>query len=333
MKPARFVEPALVKCVLAVGFVVLFVVLALNAAIAQAPGRTITIVVPFTPGGNTNDILARVLAEEMKQRLGQPVIVENKPGASGNIGAQAVANAAPDGQTLLMSGSPLTQNVGLFKNLPYDPLKSFAPIVLVSEVAIALVVNPSIPSTSTQAFIDYLKARPGQLNYSSPGHGTPHHLTMELFKLATGTNLMHVPARGSAPAVQDLIGGQVSAMFLPISVALPLAEAKQIRLLALASSSRLSVAPDLPTLSEQGIKGMEVPLWYGMLGPAGMPPEMVARYNKLVNEILRSPDVAEKLAKLGVGVVGGTSDAFGKFIESDLGKWLKIVKDAGIAAE
>lgn len=232
-----------------------------------------------------------------------------------------------------MSGSPLTQNVGLFKNLPYDPLKSFTPIVLVSEVSIALVVHPSVPATSTQAFIDHLKARPGQINYSSPGHGTPHHLTMELFKLATGTSLMHVPARGSAPAVQDLIGGHVAAMFLPISIARPLAQANQIRILAVASRSRLSLAPDLPTLSEQGINGMEVPIWYGMLGPAGMPPEMIARYNTLANEILRSPEVADKLAKQGVNVVGGTSDALGKFIESDLSKWLKIVKDAGIAAQ
>ena len=307
--------------------------LTLSAASAQTPGRTITIVVPFTPGSNTVDIIARILAEEMKQRLGQPVIIDNKPGASGNIGAQAVATAAPDGHTLLMSGSPLTQNAGLFKSLPYDPIKSFSPIIYTSDVNIALVVNPSIPVTSAKEFVEYLKARPGQLNYSSPGHGTPHHLSMELFKLATGTNLQHVPARGSAPAVQDLVGGHVSAMFLPISVAMPLAQSGQIKLLAVASPSRLKLAPDVPTLAEQGIKGVEVVIWYGMLGPAGMPTETVQRYNTLVNEILRSPEVAEKMAKQSIVTVGGTVDELKKFIADDVSKWLKTLKDAGIAPE
>lgn len=324
---------SIAKCLLRSSCAVALAVVSVNAAQAQTPGRTITIVVPFTPGNNTNDILARIIGEELKQRLGQPVIIENKPGASANIGTQAVANAAPDGHTLLVTGSPLTQNVGLFKNLPYDPVKSFSPIVRTSEVAIALVVNPSIPVATAQAFVEYLKARPGQVNYSSPGHGTPHHLTMELFRLATGATLQHVPARGSAPAVQDLIGGHVSAMFLPISVALPLAQANQIRLLAVASPSRLSLAPDVPTLAEQGIKGVDVVIWYGILGPAGMPPEMVARYNTLINEILHMPAVAEKMEKQGINTVGGTPEQFSQFIADDLTKWLKIVKDAGIAAE
>jgi tripartite-type tricarboxylate transporter receptor subunit TctC len=326
MHPFRSVMqwPVTLACALA---------LTLNVASAQTPGRTITIVVPFTPGSNTVDIIARILAEEMKQRLGQPVIIDNKPGASGNIGAQAVATAAPDGHTLLMSGSPLTQNAGLFKSLPYDPLKSFSPIIYTSDVNIALVVHPSVPVASAQAFVDYLKSRPGQLNYSSPGHGTPHHLSMELFKLATGTSLQHVPARGSAPAVQDLVGGHVSAMFLPISVALPLAKSNQIKLLAVASPSRLKFAPDVPTLAEQGVKGVEVVIWYGMLGPAGMPPELVQRYNMLTNEILRSSEVAEKFAKQGIDPVGGTAEQLSQFIADDVAKWLKIVKDAGIAAQ
>jgi tripartite-type tricarboxylate transporter receptor subunit TctC len=327
MKLFRFPEYAIViaVCAASIG--------ALTPAAAQAPGRNVTIVVPFTPGGNTNDILGRILAEEFKTRLGQTFIVENKPGASGNIGAQAVANAAPDGQTLLVSASPLTQNVGLFKNLPYDPIKSFTPIIRLAEVSIALVVNPSLPVKTTQEFVEYLKARPGQLNYSSPGRGTPHHLTMELFKQATGTNLLHVPARGSAPAVSDLVGGHVSAMFLPLSVAMPLAQGNQIRMLAVASSTRLKFAPDLPTLTEQGIKGMEVPLWYGLLGPAGMPPETVARYNAVANEILRAPDVVDKFTKQGIDAVGGTSEEFRSFIAADLTKWTKILKDAGIVAE
>jgi tripartite-type tricarboxylate transporter receptor subunit TctC len=304
-----------------------------GVASAQTPGRTITIVVPFSPGNNTNDILARLIGEEMKQRLGQPVIIENKPGASGNIGAQAVATAAPDGHTLLVSGSPLTQNVGLFKSLPYDPVTSFAPIIRTAEVAIGLVVHPSLPVTSAQAFVDYLKARPGQLNYSSPGHGTPHHLTMEMFKLATGTNLQHVPARGSAPATQDLIGGQVNAMFLPMSIALPLAQGGQVKLLAVASTKRHPLAPDVPTLTEQGIKGVEVVIWYGMFGPAGMPQDVVTRYNTMINEILRAPDIAEKLAKQGIAPVGGTPDELRKYVADDVAVWSKTLKAAGIVAE
>lgn len=307
--------------------------LASGVAFAQTPGRTITIVVPFSPGNNTNDILARLIGEEMKQRLGQPVIVENKPGASGNIGAQAVATASPDGHTLLVSGSPLTQNVGLFKNLPYDPVKCFTPIVRVAEVAIGLVVHPSVSVTSAQGFVDYLKAHPGQLNYSSPGHGTPHHLTMELFKLATGTNLQHVPARGSGPATQDLIGGQVNAMFLPMSIALPLAQGGQVKLLAVASARRHPLAPDVPTLTEQGIKGVEVVLWYGMFGPAGMPEEVVTNYNKTINDILRAPDMVEKLTKQGITPVGGTADELRKYVADDVAIWSKTLKDAGIAAE
>ncbi len=304
-----------------------------GVASAQASGRTITIVVPFSPGNNTNDILARLIGEEMKQRLGQPVVIENKPGASGNIGAQAVATAAPDGHTLLVSGSPLTQNVGLFKSLPYDPVQSFAPIIRTAEVAIGLVVHPSVPVTSAQGFVDYLKARPGQLNYASPGHGTPHHLTMELFKLATGTNLQHVPARGSAPATQDLIGGQVNAMFLPMSIAWPLAQGGQVKLLAVASAKRHPLAPDVPTLTEQGIKGVEVVIWYGMFGPAGMSQEIVSRYNAMINEILRMPEIAEKLAKQGIAPVGGTADELRKYVADDVAVWSKTLKEAGIVAE
>jgi tripartite-type tricarboxylate transporter receptor subunit TctC len=310
-----------------------FVGVALSTAAAQVPGRTITIIVPFTPGNNTVDILARLIGEELKPRLGLPVVVENKPGASGTIGTQLAARAAPDGRTLLMTTAPFTQSVGLFKSLPYHPIKSFAPIIQVSEVSIALAVHPSVPATSAQAFIDYVKARPGQVNYSSPGRGTPHHLTMELFRLAAGIDIKHVPARGSAPAIQDLVGGHVSAMFLPVPVTLPLAQAGQVRLLAVASKDRLSVVPSVPTLSEQGIAGVEAGIWHGLLAPAGTPREIVTRYNTAVNEILRSPQIAESLAKQEVTVVGGTPDRFGEFIANDMAKWLKVVKQAGIIAD
>ena len=232
-----------------------------------------------------------------------------------------------------MTTAPFTQSVALLKSVPYDPVKSFAPLIQVSEVSIALAVHPSVPATSTQAFIDYVKARPGQVNYGSPGQGTPHHLTMELFKLATGIDVMPITARGAAPAMQDLVGGHVSAMFLPVPVALPLARANQVRLLAVASKERLSLAPDVPTLAEQGVLGVEAGIWHGLLAPAGTPPEIVARYNAAVNEILRSPQIVETLTKQGITIVGGTPERFGEFIANDMAKWLKVVKAAGIVAD
>jgi tripartite-type tricarboxylate transporter receptor subunit TctC len=303
-----------------------------SGATAQQPGRTITIVVPFTPGTGP-DILARVLGEEVQQRWGQSVIIENKPGASGNIGTQVVARAAADGHTLLLTTSPFTQNVSLFKSVPYDPVSDFAPIVQLVEGFMALAVHPSVPAHSAKEFIDYLKAHPGQVDYASPGRGTPHHLSMELFKLATGTDLKHVPYRGSAPAVQDLVGGHISAMFIPVHVGLPLAKDNQIRLLAVAYKERVSVAPDVPTLPEQGIKGVDVDFWLGMLAPAGTPVEVVARYNTVLNEILHSPQIVEKLTTQGFVSVGGTSNDFGDLIARDLAKWRKVVKEAGITPE
>jgi tripartite-type tricarboxylate transporter receptor subunit TctC len=308
------------------------IAIASSGAAAQQPGRAITIIVPYTPASGP-DILARVLGEELQQRWGQPVIIENKPGASGNIGTQVVARAAADGHTLMLTTSPFTQNVSLYKSVPYDPVADFAPIVHLTDGFMALAIHPSIPAATAQGFVDYLKARPGQVNYASPGRGTPHHLAMELFKLATGTDVKHVPYRGSAPAVQDLVGGHISAMFIPVHVGLPLAKDNQIRLLAVAYKQRVSVAPEVPTLPEQGINGVDVDFWLGMLAPAATPREIVARYNTVLNEILRSPRIVEKLTTQGFASVGGTPDEFGELIAKDLAKWRKVVKEAGIVPE
>ena len=261
------------------------------------------------------------------------MVIDNKPGVSGNLGTQAAARAAPDGLTVLLTTNPFTNNINLFKSLPYDPLKSFAPVIQVGVGALALVVHPSIPARTTQEFIDYLKARPGEVNYGSPGIGTPHHMAMELFKLATRTDASHIPYRGSAGATQDLVGGHVGAGFQAVHVALPLVQDNQLRLLAVASRERVRVAPDLPTLHEQGLTGFSVELWYGMLLPAETPREIVARYNGTINEILRTPAVAEKLAKQGLTVVGGSPEEFGSFLAADLVKWREVVKEAGITAE
>jgi tripartite-type tricarboxylate transporter receptor subunit TctC len=306
--------------------------LACFAAHAQAPGRPITIIVPFTAGAGP-DILARTVGEELRQRWNQPVVIDNKPGASGNLGAQVVARAAPDGNTVMMTTNPFTANVSLLKNIPYDPIKSFMPIIQVGVGALALTVHPSVPVKSTKEFIAYLKVHPGEVNYGSPGTGTPHHLAMELFRLMTQTNLIHIPYRGSAGATQDLIGGHVGAAFQAIHVILPIAKNDQVRLLATASKERLRVTPDLPTLDEQGLAGFEVDLWFGMLAPAGTPHEVVARYNATVNDILRTPQVVDKLAGQGLTVVGGTPTRFAEFIANDSDKWQKVVKEAGISAE
>ena len=312
---------------------VTFVLALAESSAAQQPGRPITIIVPYAAGANTPDIVARIIAQELQQRLGQPVIVDNKPGASGNIGTQIAARAAPDGHTLLMAAPAFAQNVGLFKNVPYDPVKDFAPIVQTSAVSNALVVHPSLPVASAREFVNYVKARPGQLNYSSPGHGTPHHLSMELLKLATAIDIRHIPYKGLNVAVQDLVGGHVSAMFLPLPVSLPLAKAGKIKLLAVAEERRVDIGPDLATLTEQGVDGVDARIWIGLLAPRATPSSTIDRFNRLVNEILNLPDIAGKMQSQGINIVGGNAAEFGTLIQRDLVKWLRVVKEAGIAAE
>jgi tripartite-type tricarboxylate transporter receptor subunit TctC len=307
-------------------------VVPLAGAMAQAPGRPITIIVPYTPGSGP-DILARIIGEELQNRWNQSVVVDNKPGASGNIGAQFVSRAPPDGNTIMMTTNPFTANISLLKNVPYDPVTSFAPIIEVGFGSLALAVHPSIPATTTKEFIAYAKAHPGEVNYGSPGVGTPHHLAMELFKLTAKVEMTHIPYRGSAGATSDLLGGHVKAGFQAIHVILPMAQVGQVRLLGLASKQRNKVAPDLPTLQEQGLTDFEVDLWYGILAPAGTPAEVVARYNTTVNEILRTPAVVEKLGKQGLTVVGGTPGEFADFLGKDIAKWRGVVKDAAISAE
>jgi tripartite-type tricarboxylate transporter receptor subunit TctC len=303
----------------------------LGSAVAQASGRTITIVVPVTPGAGP-DILARTIAEELQRRWSQAVVIENKPGASTNIGTQSVARAAPDGHTLLMTATPFTANISLFKGLSYDPVKSFTPIIKVATGVLALAVHPSLPVHSTKEFVAYLSTRPGRLNYSSPGVGVPHHLAMELFKLTAKVDIAHVPYRGAAGAIQDLVGGHVSASFVALHGALPLLQDNQLRLLAIASRERAPAAPQLPTLIEEGLP-VEVDLWFGIFAPAGTPSAIVERYNREINEILRMPQIVEKLAKQGLTVVGGPGEHLSEFIARDIVKWQKLIAEARISAE
>jgi tripartite-type tricarboxylate transporter receptor subunit TctC len=316
----------------------LLAALAMSAAVpslTQAQGlsdRNLFIIVPFTPGSGP-DVLARIVGEELRKRWNQPVIIDNKPGASGNIGAAAAARTEPDGHTILLSVNTFLMNAALSKSLPYDPVKSFAPIVELATGSLVLAVHPSIPVKSTRELIAYAKDKPGQVTYASPGRGTPQHLAMELFKLTAGVDLRHVPYTGSAGAVKDLVGGHIKAMFIPVHTVLPLVHDNQVRVLAIGSDRRSPMAPNVPTLLEEGVSGFDVDLWYGLFAPAGTPNEIVQRYNAAVNEILATPKVKEALERQGLIAIGGPPDRLRELVAKDLARWAKVVKEAGITAE
>jgi tripartite-type tricarboxylate transporter receptor subunit TctC len=302
------------------------------AAAQRLSDRTIFIVVPFTPGTGI-DVLARLVGEELRQRWSQPVVIENKPGASGNIGTQVASRAESDGHTIMMTVNTFVMNASLFRSLPYDPVRSFEPIVEVATGALALAVHPSVPAKSVKELVAAAKAQPGTIDYASPGRGTPQHLAMELFKLTAGVDLKHVPYTGSAGAVKDLVGGHVKAMFIPVHTVLPLAQDGQVRVIAIGSDRRSPMAPAVPTLAEEGVAGFDVDLWYGLLAPAGTPKEIVQRYNAAVNEILSTPRVREALAQQGLIAIGGPPERLGDLVRKDLDRWARVVKDAGISAE
>jgi tripartite-type tricarboxylate transporter receptor subunit TctC len=314
-------------------------VLGLLAATVVPAGRSlaqgqqiIRLIVPFTPGTGP-DLLGRIVGEEMRQRLNKAVIVENKPGASGNIGTQAAARAAPDGQTLMVTVNTFVMNASLFSSLPYDPEKSFEPIAEIATGALALVVNPSTKANTVAELIALARSKPGELNYASPGRGTPQHLAMELFKLTAQVNLTHIPYSGSAGAVKDILAGEVSAMFLPIHTTLPLAESGQLRILAVGSKARAQQAKQVPTLVELGMPDFDVDLWFGALAPAGTPKEIVDRYNALLNEILAQPSVQAVLEKQGMTAQGGPPERLAELIAKDRLRWAKVVKEAGITPD
>jgi tripartite-type tricarboxylate transporter receptor subunit TctC len=298
---------------------------------AQAPYPTkpIRIVVPF-PAGGTTDILARAVAQKLTETTGQSVVVDNRPGAGGNIGAELVAKSPPDGYTLLM-GTVGTHaiNASLYARMPYDHVKDFAPIILVAGVPNVLVINPSVPANSVQELIAYGKANPGKLNFASSGSGTSIHLAGELFKTMTGVQMTHVPYKGSAPAIADLLGGQVQLMFDNLPSALPHIKAGKLKALAVTSAQRSATLPDVPTVAESGLPGFEASSWFGLLAPAGTPKEIIARLNGEVAKWLATPEAKEKLAAQGAIAAGQPSDDFVRHIAAETTKWQKVVKESG----
>ena len=299
------------------------------APAADYPTKPIRLVVPFPPGGTT-DILARAVAQKLSQTWNEQVIVDNRPGAGGNIGADLVAKAPPDGYTLVM-GTVGTHaiNPNLYARMPYDHVKDFAPVILVAGVPNVLVVNPSLPVRSVRELIDYAKANPGKLNFASSGNGTSIHLSGELFKTMAGVQMTHVPYKGSAPALADLMGGQVQLMFDNLPSSLGLIKAGKLRPLAVTSTERAAALPDVPTIAESGLPGFEASSWFGVLAPAGTPHDVVAKLNRTIEAWLATPEAKEKLLAQGAIAVGGSPEAFAKHIRSETAKWAKVVKASG----
>jgi tripartite-type tricarboxylate transporter receptor subunit TctC len=303
-----------------------------GAAFAQEPypTRNVRIIVPFSPGTGI-DILARTLGQKLSERWKTPVVVDNRPGASGNIGTEAVAKSPPDGYTLLMTASTIVTNRGFFKSMSYDPVRDFAPVMPLALGSLAFVTHPSLPVKSVREFVSLAKAWPGGINYASPGNGTPHHLAMELFKQRTGIDVKHIPYKATGPAVADILGGHVSVMFLPIHVALPHAQAAKLRVLAAGGTQRAAATPNVPSLAESsGVRDIDVDIWYALYVPSGTPEAVVTRLNGDTGALLRDPDTKDTLAKQGLTPTGGSPDQLVRLTRTDLDRWLKVVRDARI---
>ena len=296
------------------------------------PAKPVRIIVPFTPGTGI-DILARTTGQKLNERWGQGIVIDNRPGASGNIGNEALAKSAPDGYALMVTANTFAITPVLSKSLPFDPVRDFAPVSQMATGTLVLAVHPSLPADSVAALVKLAKARPAQINYASPGSGTPQHMAAELFKLVAGVQMVHVPYKGSAGAVTDLIGGQVPVMFLPLHTALPHAQAGRLRVLAQSGASRSAAAPGYPTFDEAGLRGVDVAFWYGMLAPAGTPAELIVKINGEIAAILRLAEVRDGLSRQGLDPVTGTPDQFAQLIRHDLARWARVVKDARITAD
>ena len=304
-----------------------------GAATQAYPNRPVRMVVPF-PAGAGVDIVARMIGIPLTEAWGQPVVIDNRPGAGGTIACELAAKAAPDGYTLLIGNvSTIAMAPSLYKKVNYDPIRSFAPITLVDTSANVLVVHPSVPVTTTQAFIALAKSKPGQINYASAGSGTSPHLAAELFKSMAGVNIVHVPYKGSPQALTDLLGGQTQLMFASLVSALPHIRQNRLRALGVTSVQRAAALPDTPTIGESGLRGYDVSVWMGILAPAGTPPEIVARIHREIARIVQSPDIRERLAAQGLEAATNTPAEFSAYIEAEVAKWGRVIRQAGVTAD
>jgi tripartite-type tricarboxylate transporter receptor subunit TctC len=315
---------------LAVGF---FLALMTSMLWAQSwPTKPVRMIIAFPPGGPT-DLVSRVLAQKLSEQLGQQVIVDNKPGAGGNIAAELAARATPDGYTIFYNTSAIVIGPALYGKVNYDTLKDFAPVLLTASVPMVLVVNPQLPARSVKEFVDLAKTRSGALNYSSSGTGTITHLASAMMSTQTGIQTQHIPYKGSAPGLVDLASGQTQFMIDTINTVLPYVRDSRLRGLAVTSAKRSPLLPDLPTLAEAGISGFEAAAWQGIVVPTGTPNEIVQKLNAEVNKALAHPDIRSRLAAQGADILGGTPAEYAAYLRSEMPRWAKAVKDSGAKAE
>jgi tripartite-type tricarboxylate transporter receptor subunit TctC len=301
-------------------------------ALAQYPQRAIKLMVPFPPAGAT-DVVSRILAQKLTERLGQSMVVENRPGAGGTIGSDMVAKSAPDGYTLLMATTS-THSIGpSLQKLPYDPLKDFAPITHVANVPNVLVVSPTLPVHNVRELVAYAKARPGQLNFASSGIGTIVHLNGELFKLITGVDMVHVPYKGTALSIPDVAGGSVAMLFDSLASVMPHVRSGKVRPLAVNAPKRNALLPDVPTLAEAGLGAFDRYTWFGMFAPAGTPPEIVKRIHAEIQVALKAPDVKERMDAIGAEAIGNGPEQFVERIVSDMNRWSEVIKKANVKVQ
>ncbi len=314
-------------------------VLAIAAALAaggataqQVFTKPLRLIVPFAPGGAT-DYMGRMIGQKMSESIGQPVVVENKPGANAIVGTDLVAKAAPDGHTLVLNAFGHATNPYLVAKLPYDTLKDLAPVTLLVTGPLLLVANPAVPANNVKELIAYLKANPDKLNFASGGSGSSQHFAAELFMNMTGTKMTHIPYKGTAPAYVDLLSGATALLFDNMVTALPQVKAGKLKALAVSSAQRASQAPEVPTMSESGLPGYDTGIWHGFMTTGGTPKNVVDRLNREIVKAVNLPDVKEQFIARGLVPVGSTPEQFDAFIRSEMAKWSKVIKDAGIKAE
>lgn len=311
--------------------------LALTAAAMPAaaayPEKAVRMIVPYPPGGIT-DIVGRAVAERLSKSLAQPIVVDNRAGAGGTIGATLGARSTPDGYTLFVGTSATNgTNPSTYRNLSYKPETDFAPVALVATAPLMIIVNPDVPAKTLPQFIAYVKSNPSKVNFASTGNGGSVHLTSELFAMLTGTKMQHIPYKGSSPALTDLMGGQVQVMFDNVPSAAPLAKSGKVRALAVTSTKRTALAPDTPTVAELAVPGFESLSWIAVFAPAGTPAEIVHKLNQAINEALKHPDLLSTFQKAGLDPVGGTPEDLAKYQAAEIAKWSNVVKKIGYVAE